>query len=283
MVPTLAHSRSHARLSRNTALAQLCTPERMCTLTGEVKARPLASLFFPCAGPRRDVAPLLAALPWPSPWRFASCTRPQGRGAPSLWPFSARLATGFRPQLHASVPDCGSPVCRRIWHQPELHLGQEDSEPTGKGPSPRSFTRSASPVAYTFGPREERTSILSLVIVHAAPLWSASPRRFAAKSRPKSEPLTPLHPCAPKRTHVHVRSHRQGHLAAQPCSAVTPTLSVDAAVPSTLAKPHLSLGRGNPCCVPCSPCRWWWGPWTPSPPARPHSPAVPLGKIVEHP
>jgi hypothetical protein len=76
MVPTLARSRSRMHLSRNAALVQLCTPARTRALTGKVKAGPLASLFLPCAGPRQDVAPLLAAPPWPSPWRFASCTRP---------------------------------------------------------------------------------------------------------------------------------------------------------------------------------------------------------------
>jgi hypothetical protein len=200
-----------------------------------------------------------------------------------LWSFSARLATGFRPQLHVSVPSRGSPVRHRLWRRPELHLGQEDPEPTGKGPSPRSCTRSASPVACMFGPGEERTPALLPVIIRTTPPRSASPRRFAAKCSPKSDPLTPLHPCTPKSTRVHARSRRQGHLAAQPCSAAAPTLGVDTAVPSTLAMPRLSLGRGNPCCFPCSPCRWWCGPWTPSPPARPHSPVVSLGQIIEHP
>jgi hypothetical protein len=39
-----------------------------------------------------------------------------------------------------------------------------------------------------------------------APPWSSPPRHFAANSGPKPEPLTPLHPCAPKRTHTHARS-----------------------------------------------------------------------------
>jgi hypothetical protein len=161
-----------------------CAPPHARVLTGEVKAGPLASLFFPCARPRRDIAPLLAVPPWPSPWRFALCTRPQGRGAPSLWPFSARLATIFRPQLHVSVPGRGSPVCRHLWRRPEPDLGQEDPEPTSKGPSPRSCTRSASPLACTFGPGEERTPALSPVIVLTAPPQSAPPRRFAAESGP---------------------------------------------------------------------------------------------------
>jgi hypothetical protein len=194
----------------NAALAHLCTLARMRALTGEVKARPLASLFFPCAEPRRDVAPLLAALPWPWPWRFASCTQPQGRGAPSLWPFSARLTTGFCPQLHASVPGRESPVRRRLWHHPEPNLGQEDPKPTGNGPSPHSCTHSASPVACMFGPEEERTPALSPVIVFIALSRSAPPRRFAAEFGPRFESHTPLHSCAPKRTRVHACSHRHG-------------------------------------------------------------------------
>jgi hypothetical protein len=161
-----------------------CAPPHARALTGEVKAEPLASLFFPCARLRRDVAPLLAVPPWPSSWRFALCTRPQGRGAPSLWPFSARVATDFRPQLHTSVPGRGSPVHRRLRRKPEPDLGQEDPELTGKGPSPRSCTRSASLVARTFGPGEERTPALSPVIVLTVPPQSAPPHRFAAESGP---------------------------------------------------------------------------------------------------
>jgi hypothetical protein len=40
-----------------------------------------------------------------------------------------------------------------------------------------------------------------------APPQSSPPHRFMANSGPKPELLTPLRPCAPKRTHTHARSH----------------------------------------------------------------------------
>jgi hypothetical protein len=205
----LVRSRSRVHLCRHTALVQLCTPACACA-NQRGQGRAFGLSLFPLRRTSPGHCPLLTAPPWPSPWRFASCTRPQRRRAPSLWPFSARLATGFRPQPHTFVPGRGSPVRCRLLCRPELHLGQEDPEPKGKGPSPHSCTRSASTMARTFGPGEERTPVLLPVIVRTAPPRSALPRCFATKSRPQFESLTPLHLCAPKRTHVHARSHRHG-------------------------------------------------------------------------
>jgi hypothetical protein len=76
MVSTPARSRSCARLSRNAALVQPCTPARTCT-----NKRGQGRAFGPSLFPLRRTLPrdcpfLLAAPPWLSLYRFSSCTRP---------------------------------------------------------------------------------------------------------------------------------------------------------------------------------------------------------------
>jgi hypothetical protein len=107
VAPTLVHSCSRVRLCRHTALVQLCTPARACA-NQRGQGRAFGLSLLPLRQTSSGRCPLLAELPWPSPWRFASCTRPQRRGVPSLWPFSARLATGFRPNRMCPCPAVGA-------------------------------------------------------------------------------------------------------------------------------------------------------------------------------
>jgi hypothetical protein len=128
-----------------------------------------------------------------------------------LWPFSARLTTGFCTHPHTFVPGRGNPIRHHHWRRPELRLGQEGPEPIGKGSSSCFCTQLVLLVARRISPGEMRTPAPLSVTVCTAPPRPAPPRRFAAKSEPKIEPCTLLHPCAPKRTHVHARPHRHGH------------------------------------------------------------------------
>jgi hypothetical protein len=62
-------------------------------------------------------------------------------------------------------------------------------------------------------------------------------------SSSRSHPYTRAHPSAHASTCVRADT---GTLAALSCSAATPNLGVDTAVPDTQAEPRLSLSRGNP-------------------------------------
>jgi hypothetical protein len=157
-----------------------------------------------------------------------------GKARLGLWPFSLRWTS----------PRCCAPVSRAAMASPWRLASRTRSQRMERRPfwsasahlatGRRSHTHASVPDCGYLVRRHPLAPA-------RAPPWPSSPRHFTANSVPKPEPLTPLRPCAPKRTHTHASSRASSpEWAPRPpaayCRRADPDVDLAAPVTSFLGR-----------------------------------------------